>query len=253
MSSSKELKALIRERVWRLLEEKGVARFPKPVRGRIPNFVGAEEAAARLAQLDVWRKARVVKVNPDSPQKPVRLLALKQGKVLVFATPRMREGFLVIDPRKVPPHSYEHAATIRGAFRWGRRLHLDELRDLGIDLMVTGSVAVDLRGSRLGKGEGYAELEYAILRTVGALSEDTPVATTVHDLQVVREIPREPHDLTMDIIATPTRVIVVSPRPPKPPGVLWDRLPCRKLEEIPLLRDLARRLGIEKPCSDSPR
>jgi len=241
---------LIRERIWRLLEERGVARFPRPVRGRIPNFVGAEEAASRLAQLDAWRRAQVVKINPDSPQKPVRLLALRQGKLLIFATPRMRQGFLVIDPRKVPPYAYEAAATIRGAFRWGRRVGLDELREMRIDIMVTGSVAVDRRGTRVGKGEGFAELEYGVLRTLGAIDEETPIATTVHDLQVVDYIPREPYDLTMDIIATPTRTIVVEPRQPKPPGIIWSLLPCRKLEEIPALRELAAMLRVEKPCRD---
>ncbi len=250
MSSAKEVKARIREEIWRLLEVKGVARFPKPIRGRIPNFVGAEEAAYRLSQLSEWRKARVIKVNPDSPQKPVRLLALRQGKVLIFATPRMRQGFLVIDPRKVPPYAYEEASTIRGAFRWGRVVGLDELKDMGVDLMVTGSVAVDRKGSRIGKGEGYAELEYGVLRSIGALNEDTPIATTVHDLQIVDYIPREPYDLSMDIIVTPTRVIHVEPRQPKPPGIIWELLPCRKLSEIPLLRELARKLGVSKPCRD---
>ncbi|MET1128894.1 MAG: 5-formyltetrahydrofolate cyclo-ligase, partial [Thermoproteota archaeon] len=129
--SPKEEKARIREAVWRLLEERGVARFPRPVHGRIPNFAGAEEAAARLAQLPAWRRARLVKVNPDSPQKPVRLLALRQGKILVMASPRLRSGFILVDPRRIPPYLYEKASTIRGAFELGRQVSLDELRSLG--------------------------------------------------------------------------------------------------------------------------
>jgi len=250
MSSTSEMKRRIREFVWSLLERRGVARFPRPVRGRIPNFVGAEEAASRLAQLEVWRRARIVKTNPDSPQKPVRALALKQGKVLVFATPRMREGFLVIDPRRVPPSLYDVAATIRGAFRWGRRVGLEELREVEVDLIVTGSVAVDCKGSRLGKGEGFAELEYGVLRELGVVNSDTPVATTVHDLQLVDYIPREPYDLTVDIIVTPSRTIIVEPRPSKPPGILWNMLPCRKLDEIPLLRELAKRMNVATPCRE---
>ncbi|MEM0451180.1 MAG: 5-formyltetrahydrofolate cyclo-ligase [Nitrososphaerota archaeon] len=82
--------AEVRERVWRLLEERGVARFPLPVKGRIPNFAGAEEAASRLRSSDEYQAARVVKVNPDSPQRPVRLMALQDGKLLVMPTPRIR-------------------------------------------------------------------------------------------------------------------------------------------------------------------
>ena len=250
MSDVHEIKRRIREHVWRLLESRGVARFPLPVKGRIPNFVGAEEAAAKLAELDVWKRARVVKINPDSPQKPVRLLALKQGKILVFATPRMRSGFLVLDPRRIPPHLYEAAATIRGAFRWGRAVGLDELRDMSVDIMVTGSVAVDRRGTRLGKGEGFAELEYGVLRSLGAISEETPIVTTVHDLQIVDYIPREPHDLAVDLAVTPTRVLRFN-RQPKPPGIIWSELPCRKLEEIPVLQELAKRMGVERPCREA--
>lgn len=38
---------------------------------RIPNFVDAEKAAARLADLPEFKASAVVKVNPDTPQKMV--------------------------------------------------------------------------------------------------------------------------------------------------------------------------------------
>lgn len=41
-----------------------------------------------------------------------------------------------------------------------------------------------LLGWRIGKGEGFADLEYAMMRTVKAVHEFTPVVTTVHDCQV---------------------------------------------------------------------
>ena len=245
----KEVKASIRQRIWKLLEEQNIARFPRPVYGRIPNFAGAREAAMNLAKTRVWKEARIVKVNPDSPQKWIRLMALRQGKLLVMATPRIREGFIVLDPSKIPSFLYEKAATIRGAFQLGRKIGLDELRELGgIDLIVTGSVAVDQQGHRIGKGEGYAELEYAILRELGLVSDDTPIATTVHDIQIVEQIPREPYDLVVDYIATPTRTIETRSGEKKPPGILWDILPCEKMREIPILIELAKRKGVKKQC-----
>jgi 5-formyltetrahydrofolate cyclo-ligase len=39
------------------------------VHHRIPNFKGAAEAAQRLAELPEFKKAEVIKVNPDTPQK----------------------------------------------------------------------------------------------------------------------------------------------------------------------------------------
>ncbi|RLG78370.1 MAG: 5-formyltetrahydrofolate cyclo-ligase, partial [Thermoprotei archaeon] len=44
----------IREEIWRRLEEANVGRFPKPLKGRIPNFVGAEKAAKKLQELKVF-------------------------------------------------------------------------------------------------------------------------------------------------------------------------------------------------------
>jgi len=44
------------------------------VHHRIPNFVDAEKAAARLAELPEFKTALVVKVNPDTPQKMVSMI-----------------------------------------------------------------------------------------------------------------------------------------------------------------------------------
>ncbi len=235
----KKIKEEIRQRIWRLIEERNIAAFPRPVFHRIPNFVEAERAAENLAKLNVFRTADVVKVNPDSPQKHVRYLALAMGKRVIMPTPRIRQGFILLDPHTIPSSRYAEAATIRGAYRYGKIVKPWDLPS--VDLIVVGSVAVNLQGARLGKGEGYAELEYAILRTVCKISDDTLVATTVHDIQIVNEpIPVEEHDVRVDIIVTPTRIHYVLPRPAKPPGILWDRLPAHKLREIPILNELKR-------------
>lgn len=239
---SKEFKEKIRKYVWRILEEKNLARFPRPVYGRIPNFVGAERAAQKLFKLDIWKNAKVVKVNPDSPQKIVRLRALEEGKILIMPTPRIREGFLLLNSKKIPRKYYNHASTIRGAFIYGEKVSLDNLPK--VDLIVIGSVAVDLYGTRIGKGGGYAELEYAILKELGLVDENTPIVTTVHDIQVFYEkFPREPHDLAVDLIITPTRVIEALMPRPRPKGIYWELLNDEKLNEIPILKDLKFKLG----------
>ncbi|MCD6156995.1 MAG: 5-formyltetrahydrofolate cyclo-ligase, partial [Euryarchaeota archaeon] len=60
----KSIKQSLREKIWNLMEERDIALFPRPVHGRIPNFKGADRAAMRLFLLDIWRSAKVVKVNP---------------------------------------------------------------------------------------------------------------------------------------------------------------------------------------------
>lgn len=65
----------IRKRVWDFMEANDIARNPRPVHHRIPNFDGAGQAAANLCSLPEFKSAKVVKVNPDTPQKEVRVLA----------------------------------------------------------------------------------------------------------------------------------------------------------------------------------
>jgi len=60
-----------RQWVWDRLAAEGVARFPFPPHGHIPNFAGAELAAARLLEIEPWKSATAIKVNPDSPQHPL--------------------------------------------------------------------------------------------------------------------------------------------------------------------------------------
>lgn len=148
--------------VWSLLEERSVARFPRPVRGRIPNFQGADRSASRVLATDEFRRAEVVKVNPDLPQLEVRKGVLDAGKMLIMPSPRLRSGFLILDPSRIPRRLRRRAATIRGSFQYASEPSLEDLPR--VDLIVCGSVAVTEDGARVGKGGGYSELEYAILR-----------------------------------------------------------------------------------------
>src|SRR5262245_49791534 len=162
MSHTKEE---IRERVWHALEEARVHRFPG-TRGRIPNFVGAERAADRLCELDVWKRAQVLKCNPDAPQRPVRLRALKEGKIVYMAVPRLRElkCFIELDPSRLQKNITQ-ASSIEGASRFGRPVLPEDMRK--IDLIVCGTVAVNPDGARIGKGGGYSDLEYGLAREAG--------------------------------------------------------------------------------------
>ena len=54
-----------------------------------------------------------------------------------------------------------------------------------------------------------------------------------------------PHDVPVDIIVTPTRIIRVSNRLPKPCGVMWDLLSPQKLSQIRVLQELKKRIEDE--------
>ena len=197
----------IRMGIWRLMEERGIASFPKPVFHRIPNFIGAERAAQNMRELPEYKTAKTIFCNPDSPQSFVREIALRDGKIVVMATPKLRRGFLLLNPNMIPRNRISEASTIRGAFKYGRFVEPSEVK---VDLFVAGSVAVSLDGGRLGKGTGYSDQEYAILKNSGGLTSETPVVTTVHDVQIVEKIPRDEWDVPVDIIATPTRIIRIT-------------------------------------------
>src|SRR5439155_130950 len=142
-------KQKLRERIWTLLERRRVARFPFPATGRIPNFQGAEQAAAR--------------------------------------------------------------------------------------------------GARVGKGGGYSDLEFALARAAGALDARTTVLTTVHALQILKDdIPMTPHDVPVDLVVTPERVIRTQTAFAKPSGIRWRELSADQLEAMPVLRRLQVRRTAER-------
>ncbi|HZS66968.1 MAG TPA: 5-formyltetrahydrofolate cyclo-ligase [Burkholderiales bacterium] len=230
-------KGSARQAVWDALQAKRVARFPFPPHGRIPNFAGARQAAERLLQHPIFRRLRVIKVNPDSPQRWVRQFALERGITVTTPTPQLKGAFRILDPARIPRQQYAEAATLKRGGKWGRDVSLAQMPK--VDLVVMGSVAVTRDGRRLGKGHGYADLEYALLRELG--NPAVPLVTTVHPLQLVDAFPVEGHDAPLTLIATPDEVIEVKHRRRAPRGIDWKRLPREALEAMPLLAELRRR------------
>lgn len=235
--SARAGKKRIRKRIWDRLEHDGVARFPFPPHGRIPNFAGARAASERLLAHPAMARVRRIKVNPDAPQRPLREAALRAGITLFVPTPRLRGGFFKFDPKKIPADRIREAASLSRGRRWAEPVGLQDLPRM--DWIVAGSVAVTRDGRRCGKGEGYSDIEYAILRELG--HPPVPVATTVHPLQLVRSMPREPNDLPVHLIATPEGVIEVGHPPPAPRGVRWSLLSAEQLQEMPILAELQLR------------
>ncbi len=130
---------------------------------------------------------------------------------------------------------------------------LDELAP--VDLVVMGCVAAGEDGARLGKGGGFADLEFALAAAAGLIGPHTVTVTTVHEIQLrpAGVIPVTGHDVTLDFIITPDRVIDcrAGRAPRSAPALSWDDLTEEKIAAIPLLsalrsqgpRERARRPG----------
>jgi 5-formyltetrahydrofolate cyclo-ligase len=235
-----DAKSALRDEVWSRLEAAGVTRFPG-ARNRISNFRGAEQAAERLRASEAWARARTLKANPDSPQWPVRQRALEDGKLVYMAVPRLAgdDPFFLLDPDHLAD-TPRRASSIKGASASAHTVPVDHLEP--VDLVVTGCVAVGEDGVRLGKGGGFSDLEFALAAEAGLVGDDTVVATTVHELQLepAGSIPATRHDVRVDLVVTPERVLPIDHDGRRPPArIRWDELTDEKLAAIPLLARLA--------------
>lgn len=233
MTNTDRAKQAIREQVWSALEAAGTAE--PGVAGYIPDFRGADQAAWGLAALPVWQQARVLKIVPDRAQLPVRVLALEQDKLVYMTAPKLAapEPFYVLDPAAlgVPP---AEAAQREIAARIAATTDVDAMQH--IDLVIVGSVAVNAKGARLGKGAGYSDIELGLLAEAGLVTERTTICTTVHELQVLdEELPELSHDFRVDLIATPQQIIWCS-EPHRPQMIDWDGLTTAQVAAIPALK-----------------
>ncbi len=216
-------KDTIRRRAIERLERGGLARFPSEGRS-VPNFRGAENAAALLRRLTIWRRARAIKCEVSAPQVWLRRAAIAEGKTLYLpiGNQHSEPSFLEVDPARLGSHAWR-AVSLRNAVRYGRLVTAEQLPSL--DLVITGALAVNRQGAMLGRGGGRFDLEYGLLRHLGKIREYTPVVTTVHSVQVIDErIPMRAHDVPVDFAVTPDNVIAAPSLYPRPRGVLWDLL-----------------------------
>jgi len=234
-------KQSVRESVWDHLEKNNIAKFPRPVTKRIPNYEGAIQACDFLPGLECFKSAQTIKVNPDKPQEQARFLVLEGEKTLVV-TPLRRSARRNVLHRMEPPKDASDkdlrlCSRYQGVKEFSVPVGFES--KTSVDLVVVGCVAVSKSGLRIGKGEGFADLEWAMMVSMGAVNDNTVVVATCHDCQVL-ELSEKlfgPHDLTVDFILTPTQVIKCDKRA-KPKGIIWSLLSEEKLDRIPILKKL---------------
>ncbi|MCS7123291.1 MAG: 5-formyltetrahydrofolate cyclo-ligase [Candidatus Aenigmarchaeota archaeon] len=185
----------VRQYVWKKIEP--FCDFPSPY-GRIPNFRDAKKACERIRELEEYHNAELIFSAPDSVLLRLREIVLEDGKTLLAVLPRMK-GFVVLK-EKVKP-------TI-DKLKLGKIANFSELRGK-VSIFAQGCVAVDIHGNRIGKGTGFGDREFEILKKEGVLADKALFVVVAHDIQVFGDLSylAEAHDVKADVILTPTRVI----------------------------------------------
>ncbi len=197
MNNTKES---IRKMIWEKMENSKISKSNSNC--RIPDFHGSTQASELLRNSLEWKDSKIIFVSPDTAQQNVRKNAFYDGKDLIMATPKLLNGYILLDSSCTYGNE-EYASTIEGAFKHGRKITSIPY----IDMVIEGSVAVDMYGGRLGKGGGYGDIEISYLKDSNLIIEETPIVTTVHEIQIIEKVPMESHDENINMIVTPERIL----------------------------------------------
>ncbi|MCJ1311308.1 hypothetical protein MMC25_004979 [Agyrium rufum] len=236
-------KGKIRQQVWQELRKVALpdSRFHYDFAEFIADFRGSSSATQQLLDHTTFRDANLVFITPDNCLEELRLRSLKSGKRVLMTTYAIRRGFFLLDPAVISVEKFEYACTLDGMERYAQQIDLRTIlaQDWKVDLMVTGTGAINQEGIRFGKGHGFFDLEWGMLYMLKKITTLTPTAAIVHDCQVLAEkLTREEFDTTCELISTPTRLINVADAQKPTCGILWDKLAQGMLESIPPLLEL---------------
>lgn len=184
-------------------------------------------------------------MNIDRALHDFKELSLLANKSVYLPSTRDSPALcLKVDvPADATDEQKKEALRVQDIQKFRSEIGLDT--NLKLDLVVIGSVVVSRDGYRIGRGNGFADLDIGLLIELGVITPETAIVTIVHDVQVVDTLPVnlfQKYDTPVDIIVTPTEVIRVAKRLPRPSGVFWELLSERRLKILPVLQQLKEQL-----------
>jgi 5-formyltetrahydrofolate cyclo-ligase len=155
--------------------------------------------AARVAALPAWDRARTVVLHAalgaEVDVSELARRALAGGKRIAW--PRMRGA----------GHAMELACCAPGELVPGPARALEPPASApplplhAVDVVVVPGVAFDAAGGRLGRGRGHYDA------TLAALPPGAAKVGVGFDAQVIDLVPRDPHDVQLDVVVTESRVL----------------------------------------------
>ena len=240
VDQAKKIRLLVWEKLLKVA--KPDSRFDLDLSRFVPDFTEREKCDEQLCELPGYRGSQTIFIAPDNSLEAFRVQALKDGKSIIVPTYGMRRGFVLLEGMRISSHDRLLAATLDGMERFGRYTTLNDLRNIeSVGLVVTGAVAVTKLGLHFGAGDGYFDLEWALLRHCELVTSKTPIAVSVHDCQVIdAQIRPAAHDAVVDIIVTPTKTRICTPSLPKPDGILWNEIRVGSWSSSPYVDELVR-------------
>ncbi|XP_037028956.1 uncharacterized protein LOC119069157 [Bradysia coprophila] len=234
-------KRSLRLQTWRKIENKRCAPNPYSIYNRVPNFNGADQAAILLSETNEYKDAKNIKVNSDKAQDPVKIKVIEDSKNLYVATARDSKALYakINCPADADEETKRRAIRNQYLSEFGTEIEL--ANKIALDMLVLGAVVASKTGHRIGRGNGYVDLDFGILSKAGAITDNTIIVATVHDEQVCDTLPEDlftEYDVPIDMIVTPTAVFRVEKRLKRPNGIYWSHLSERRLGIVPILQTL---------------
>ncbi|MBK9117848.1 MAG: 5-formyltetrahydrofolate cyclo-ligase [Betaproteobacteria bacterium] len=162
---------------------------------------GSRAIAARIAALPPYARARCVLLTVSFRSEwDTRALidaALAAGKVV--ALPRVNGATRMLDLHAVADVARETTPGYRGIPE--PRPEQPRVDLAAVDFVLVPGVAFDPTGRRLGYGGGYYD------RLLALLAPEAARIAGAFELQLVPQVPAAPHDLFVDAIVTPVRMV----------------------------------------------
>lgn len=156
----------------------------------------------RIAELPSFRGARALLLTlpfrSEWDTRPLLDDALTRGAAVVL--PRVNESDRMIELHRIGDAGADVTIGYRGIPE--PRSSMPRVSPADVDWVLVPGVAFDLAGRRLGYGGGYYD------RLLPLLPPRTPRIAGAFELQIVDAIPAAPHDLKVDAVATPSRLVV---------------------------------------------
>jgi len=198
---------------------------PTPTPSQTPSFLYSFAAVARFAALPELQTSRTVVLGHGPLKGELTNLLLDEMKVRLLEL--------------VPGMHGQYKEIIKvGAGGDLVSLGMIDSMKTPVDMFVVGSMGVDSRGYRVGQEGDLTGIDFILSKMGRSIKY---IVTLVHDCQVFDEIPPgilSKHDLPVDIIITPSRVIRVVKKLNKPANINWSILRNDLKNRIPLHKGL---------------